>query len=106
MTCAQGLLRLLWGRPEVGVLRDCLLRDLIKFISKNKDSQAYVDGNMESTVTSNSNWHALYSFIDHNEKKKKWRRRRTTLRKCVAKLLLHSFRENMLSLRTHQIVRS
>ena len=22
MTCAQGLLRLLWGRPEVGVLRD------------------------------------------------------------------------------------
>ena len=25
MTCAQGLLRLLWGGPEVGVLRDCLL---------------------------------------------------------------------------------
>ena len=24
MTCAQGLLRLLWGGPEVGVLRDCL----------------------------------------------------------------------------------
>ena len=23
MTCAQGLLRLLWGGPEVGVLRDC-----------------------------------------------------------------------------------
>ena len=23
MTCAQGLLRLLWGVPEVGVLRDC-----------------------------------------------------------------------------------
>ena len=22
MTCAQGLLRLLWGGPEVGVLRD------------------------------------------------------------------------------------
>ena len=26
MTCAQGLLRLLWGGPEVGVLRDCSLR--------------------------------------------------------------------------------
>ena len=27
MTCAQGLLRLLWGGPEVGVLRDwpCVL---------------------------------------------------------------------------------
>ena len=25
MTCAQGLLRLLWGGPEVGVLRDCML---------------------------------------------------------------------------------
>ena len=25
MTCAQGLLRLLWGGPEVGVLRDCTL---------------------------------------------------------------------------------
>ena len=24
MTCAQGLLRLLWGGPEVGVLRDCI----------------------------------------------------------------------------------
>ena len=24
MTCAQGLLRLLWGGPEVGVLRDCM----------------------------------------------------------------------------------
>ena len=24
MTCAQGLLRLLWGGPEVGVLRDCV----------------------------------------------------------------------------------
>ena len=24
MTCAQGLLRLLWGGPEVGVLRDWL----------------------------------------------------------------------------------
>ena len=24
MTCAQGLLRLLWGEPEVGVLRDWL----------------------------------------------------------------------------------
>ena len=24
MTCAQGLLRLLWGGAEVGVLRDCL----------------------------------------------------------------------------------
>ena len=23
MTCAQGLLHLLWGGPEVGVLRDC-----------------------------------------------------------------------------------
>ena len=23
MTCEQGLLRLLWGGPEVGVLRDC-----------------------------------------------------------------------------------
>ena len=23
MTCAQGLLRLLWGGAEVGVLRDC-----------------------------------------------------------------------------------
>ena len=28
MTCAQGLLRLLWGGPEVGVLRDCLNRTL------------------------------------------------------------------------------
>ena len=26
MTCAQGLLRLLWGGPEVGVLRDCQRR--------------------------------------------------------------------------------
>ena len=26
MTCAQGLLRLLWGGPEVGVLRDWLGR--------------------------------------------------------------------------------
>ena len=26
MTCAQGLLRLLWGGPEVGVLRDCSQR--------------------------------------------------------------------------------
>ena len=25
MTCAQGLLRLLWGGPEVGVLRDWLV---------------------------------------------------------------------------------
>ena len=25
MTCAQGLLRLLWGGPEVGVLRDCFM---------------------------------------------------------------------------------
>ena len=24
MTCAQGLLRLLWGGTEVGVLRDCV----------------------------------------------------------------------------------
>ena len=24
MTCAQGLLRLLWGGAEVGVLRDCM----------------------------------------------------------------------------------
>ena len=25
MTCAQGLLRLLWGGPEVGVLRHCFI---------------------------------------------------------------------------------
>ena len=27
MTCAQGLLRLLWGGPEIGVLRDCFGED-------------------------------------------------------------------------------
>ena len=31
MTCAQGLLRLLWGGPEVGVLRDCLVLTSFKF---------------------------------------------------------------------------
>ena len=30
MTCAQGLLRLLWGGPEVGVLRDCCKRRVFK----------------------------------------------------------------------------
>ena len=30
MTCAQGLLRLFWGGPEVGVLRDCLQRHNLK----------------------------------------------------------------------------
>ena len=29
MTCAQGLLRLLWGGPEVGVLRDCTFKGKI-----------------------------------------------------------------------------
>ena len=33
MTCAQGLLRLLWGGPEVGVLRDWLY-DLILLIKR------------------------------------------------------------------------
>ena len=28
MTCAQGLLRLLWGGPEVGVLRDWYQRHI------------------------------------------------------------------------------
>ena len=39
--------------------------------------------------------HALYSFINQAEMKKKWRRRRTILHKIVAELLLRSFRENM-----------
>ena len=36
MTCAQGLLRLLWGGgPEVGVLRDC---ELLLFILVDQDT--------------------------------------------------------------------
>jgi len=34
----------------VSSVRLLLLRDLIKFISENKDSQAYVDENMESNA--------------------------------------------------------
>ena len=29
MTCAQGLLRLLWGGPKVGVLRDWLDKETV-----------------------------------------------------------------------------
>ena len=33
MTCAQGLLRLLWGGgPEVGVLRDCVQLNVFKIL--------------------------------------------------------------------------
>ena len=39
MTCAQGLLRLLWGGPEVGVLRDCVY-DLPSTVSRR---YAYAD---------------------------------------------------------------
>ena len=75
----------------VSSVRLLLLLDLIKFTIENKDLQAYVDESMKSTVTSNSNWHALYSFINQAKMKKKLRRKRTILRKCVAKLLLLSF---------------
>jgi len=34
----------------VSLVRLLLLRDLIKFITENKDSQAYVDDNMESNA--------------------------------------------------------
>ena len=34
MTCAQGLLRLLWGGPEVGVLRDCVAQMLVVLTHK------------------------------------------------------------------------
>ena len=36
MTCAQGLLRLLWGGPEVGVLRDwpkCKRKDVSSLLN-------------------------------------------------------------------------
>ena len=39
MTCAQGLLRLLWGGPEVGVLRDCLQElDQVNFVTVTIDA--------------------------------------------------------------------
>ena len=41
MTCAQGLLRLLWGGPEVGVLRDWLL-----MIQNYQDREKFSDGLM------------------------------------------------------------
>ena len=61
----------------VSSVRLLLLRDLIKIITENKDSQAYVDENMESTVPviSNSYEQALYSFINQAETKKKWQHR-------------------------------
>ena len=38
MTCAQGLLRLLWGGgPEVGVLRDCAHVISLKCLGQVKD---------------------------------------------------------------------
>ena len=35
MTCAQGLLRLLWGGPEVGVLRDWILISVLISLMDN-----------------------------------------------------------------------
>ena len=34
MICAQGLLRLLWGGPEVGVLRGCFYHTFALYIVK------------------------------------------------------------------------
>ena len=44
MTCAQGLLRLLWGGggPEVGVLRDC-------FCSRITCSLLYIKSSVKNT---------------------------------------------------------
>ena len=57
MTCAQGLLRLLWGGPEVGVLRHCSLLEsrgfkLRKWVA-NTSSKAVLSGIPKCDLGSN-----------------------------------------------------
>ena len=53
MTCAQGLLRLLWGGPEVGVLRHCLT--VQKLIGMFKTEKTRMLGISELGTTDCSN---------------------------------------------------
>ena len=53
MTCAQGLLRLLWGGPEVGVLRDWPLLLKRKPLSRKKILFVFKN-NVEDVTFSNS----------------------------------------------------
>ena len=60
MTCAQGLLRLLWGGPEVGVLRDCFHNGVVVSASASQSVNLAFISLVESYQKTLKN--GIYSF--------------------------------------------